>query len=89
MRDEVGVNLAKGIGLGFEDEMSAVSKDMADSIPTSFDVDATINGKAGAQTQYAAMVQAFKEALTEVKVELDGEEAGRFVDQTVSRLIYS
>lgn len=37
-RDQVGVYLAKGIGVGFSDGMDSVAKDMEDSIPTSFDV---------------------------------------------------
>lgn len=38
-RDQIGKNLALGLGLGFEDEMKDVSKDMEDSIPTDFDLD--------------------------------------------------
>lgn len=37
-RDEVGAYLAQGIGVGFEEEMDKVSKDMEDVLPTSFDV---------------------------------------------------
>ena len=36
-RDEVGAMLAKGIGVGFDDEMDNVSDEMAKAIPTSFD----------------------------------------------------
>ncbi|WP_186430879.1 phage tail tape measure protein [Clostridium sp. BSD9I1] len=35
-RDEVGKNLALGLGLGFTDEMKKVSNDITGSIPTSF-----------------------------------------------------
>lgn len=35
------------------------------------------------------MVEAFKEALYGVKVEMDNEEMGRFIDKTVSNLIYT
>ncbi len=38
MRDEVGVWMARGIGVGFVDEMKAVNKQIADSIDTSFDL---------------------------------------------------
>ena len=38
---------------------------------------------------YNAMVSAFKEALTQVKVELDDKVAGRFVEKTVTRIIYN
>jgi len=35
-RDQVGVFLAKGIGVGFTDEMKYVTKDMQKAVPTSF-----------------------------------------------------
>lgn len=38
---------------------------------------------------FREMVSAFKAALQEVKVELDGEEAGKFVEKTVARAIYT
>ena len=38
MRDEVGVWIARGIGVGFSDEMKAVNKQIADSVNTSFDL---------------------------------------------------
>jgi len=36
-RDELGKNMALGIGVGFEEQMNQVSKDMQNAIPTSFD----------------------------------------------------
>jgi phage-related protein len=93
MEDEVGTFLAQGIGVGFQDEMKNVSKQMQDSIPNSFDVNSAINGvngegASGAMT-YNNLVSAFKTALSEMKVEMDGEEMGTFVDKTVTRLIYT
>jgi hypothetical protein len=35
------------------------------------------------------MVLAFKEALYGVKVDMDGDEMGHFVDKTVSMLMYA
>ena len=87
-RDEIGENLALGLGEGFVDEMSSVTKEMQNAIPTSFDVNSNLNGISGA-TDYNYMVQAFKEALYQVKIELDDEVAGRFVDKTVTNLIYT
>ena len=45
-RDQIGLNLAAGIGVGFEDEMKKVSKEMENAVPTSFDtaVNATASG---------------------------------------------
>ena len=49
--DEVGKNLALGVGLGFEKEMDEVSKEMQNAIPTNFDanVDMNMNNKSGLQ----------------------------------------
>lgn len=87
MEDEVGVFLAQGIGVGFSDEMKNVSRQMADSIPTSFDVNASVNGSS--VDNQMGMVEQFKQALSEMKIELDDEVAGKFVDRTVTKLIYT
>lgn len=42
-RDEVGKNLALGLGLGFENEMIDVSKQMIGAIPSEFNVTPTIS----------------------------------------------
>lgn len=92
MRDQVGRYLAEGIGEGFTEEMEDVSKEMAGAIPSSFDVNPAVYGSAAGGRMrggYIEMVEAFKEALADMKIELDDEVAGRFVDQTVTRLIYS
>ena len=88
---EVGVYLAKGIGVGFEDEMKNVTRQMENAIPTSFDTTATLNGRSGnvGGSSYYTMVDAFKEALSQMKIELDDDEVGRFIDKTVTRLVYS
>lgn len=92
-RDEIGTNLALGIGEGFSDEMKSVSQEMGDAIPKSFDVETSINSIAGARASatnsYDSMVGAFKQALSEMKIELDDEVAGKFIDKTVTRLIYT
>ena len=43
MRDEVGVYLAQGIGVGFSNEIGGVKKMIEDSVPQEFDVDAKVN----------------------------------------------
>lgn len=92
-RDEVGKYLAQGIGVGFEDEMQAVTQQMAGSIPTSFDTDMSVNASASnaGGFGYGAsidLVDAFKQALSEMKIELDDEVAGKFVNRTVAKAIY-
>lgn len=42
-KDEIGTNLALGVGEGFADTMKSVSNDMSTSIPTKFDMNTTIN----------------------------------------------
>lgn len=92
-KDEVGKNLALGVGEGFADTMADVSADMQGAIPTEFDADINTNMKmATGNTQmstYDMMVSAFKQALTEVKVVLDDREMGGFVTDTVERVVYA
>ena len=40
------------------------------------------------EVDYNSIVGAFKEALSEMKIEMDDEEMGKFVDRTVTRLVY-
>jgi len=52
-RDQIGKNMALGIGVGFADEMDKVAQEMQDSIPTSldapdFDINTGINTALGA-----------------------------------------
>ena len=92
-RDQIGKNLALGVGEGFSDEMADVTKEMQSALPTSFDttvstgVDGVISGVGG--LAYDNMVSAFKEALAGVKVVLDDEEMGTFIDRTVTNLVYN
>ena len=94
-RDQVGKNLALGIGVGFENEMKAVSEDMQDAIPVldvnSSDFNLTgSNGAIGGGTYgFETMVAAFKEALEGVNVELDDQKVGKFVKKTVTNAIYT
>lgn len=48
----------------------------------------TLNGNTAAD-QEAMMVSAFTKALSKMKVEMDGDEMGRFVDKTVTKMIYN
>jgi phage-related protein len=122
MRDRVGKYLALGIGVGFEEEMGDVSKQMTKAseemmdtmegglvaqknsimdllgdiftIPnmnlSDINVTHTLDAKElTPEDSFDAMVSAFKEALSEVKIEMDDEEMGHFVDATVTRLVYA
>lgn len=97
MRDEVGKYLAQGIGVGFADEMDSVTAQMEDAIPDPSsmvpDVVVGANGsvayQAGGFGDYGSMVDAFKEALAGMRIVLDDEVAGRFVERTVANAIYA
>lgn len=96
MRDEVGRYLAEGIGVGFEDEMDNVSKQMIDAMPSSdaFAQTYDLGGVAAAQQasngygSQSNLIDALVEALQNVRVVLDDEAAGRFVKKTVTAAIY-
>ena len=88
-KDEIGTNLALGVGEGFADTMSDVSDEMQSAIPTEFDTNITtkVSGSTH-QSNYDLMVSAFKKALQDVTVELDNREVGRFVTRTVERAVF-
>lgn len=70
MKNDVGKNLALGIGEGFEDQMEQVSRDMTGAIPTSFDAEVNAStrfGSAGAATGGIDLV-----ASTPIQLILDG-----------------
>lgn len=46
-RDEIGKNLALGLGTGFEDTMKKVKDDMANAVPTDFDISASVKSTVG------------------------------------------
>ena len=94
-KDEIGTNLALGIGEGFTDTMTDVQQEMAGAIPTKFDT--TINSKIGNNSyqnvansgSFDNMVIAFKTALKDVKVIMDEKEMGTFVTNAVEEVVYS
>ena len=99
MREEVGSNLALGIGEGFSETMENVTKDMANAIPNNFDtsINSNINTNSNSLNavgsfnpySYNGMVDAFKQALSEVKVMLGEREMGTFITNTVEEAVYS
>lgn len=89
-KDEIGTNLALGVGEGFSDTMAKVSSEMQGAIPTEFDASVTTklttNGQA---SSYDLMVGAFKKALSDMKIVLDEREVGNFVTDTVERQVFA
>jgi len=96
-RDEIGTNLAKGIGIGFSDEMETVNKDIADAIPTDYDVgvnttlhnDITSSFNNGVLSQSESIAEAVRDALTGMYVKLDGDKVGEIVVNKVEDVIYT
>ena len=92
-KDQVGKNLALGIGEGFSDEMADVTKEMQSALPTSLDtsINTGLDGatSVASGSAYDNMVSAFKDALASVKIVLDDEAVGTFIDQTVTDLVYN
>lgn len=85
-----GVNMADGLGVGFENEMDKVNAEMADAVQADYAVNADISGQTGAYNSlsYDTLVSAFKDALKGVAVVMDGDEMGEFVERTVTRVVY-
>ena len=59
---------------------------LANGMSDAFNVNGGISASGG---NYNNMVSAFKDALSQVKIEMDDEEMGHFVDKTVTKLIYN
>ena len=102
-RDEIGKNLALGLGEGFSEEMDDVTKDMQKSLPTDFDLASSVNvsrnitndidsipassNVSGFDT--SLMVDAFKEALEGMAFKVDGDKMGELIVADVEKVIYS
>ena len=69
-------------------QTKALAKGMSDSLKINGSVNGNINGVT--TTGYSSdLVGAFKQALSEMKIEMDGDEMGKFVDRTVTNLVYA
>ena len=92
-RDEIGSNLALGIGEGFEDEMNNVSDMMEDAIPKDFDVGVNTNydGISAENNSYSKdmLVTAFREALDGMTFKAFDETFGELVIDKVEKVVYS
>ena len=60
---------------------------LASGMSDAFNVNGGVSASGG--RSYYTMVEAFKDALSQVKVVMDDEEMGHFVDKTVTKLIYN
>lgn len=88
-KEQIGTNLALGIEEGFGDTMSSVAENMSNMIPTDFDTSVNLNSNGTNSLNYNTLVNAFKEALKDTKVVMNGREMGSFVSDVVERVVYS
>lgn len=100
---EMGQFLLEGLGIGIENEEDSVLKQVSNvgkNVLTALqdelnqnvrlgNIQTNINRNTITGNNQLNMVDAFKEALSEMKIELDDEVAGKFVENTVTKAIYS
>lgn len=67
-------------------ELISQTEALASGMSDAFNVNGSVSASGGRSYDY--MVNAFKDALSQVKIEMDDEEMGHFVDKTVTKLIY-
>ena len=71
-------------------QTKALAKGMSDSLKINGSVNGNLNGVGYAGSSSSNdLVAAFKQALSEMKIEMDGDEMGKFVDRTVTNLVYA
>lgn len=89
-KDEIGKNLALGIGEGFEGSMKDVATDMQNAIPTEFDTSMEINAinSANNYSNNSNLIEIFKDALKEMKIVLNDREVGNFIDTRLVKVVY-
>lgn len=94
-RDEIGVNLAKGIGVGFENEMGNVNNAIQKSLPTDLSIQTTshlsnnISGETQNGSNYFMLVDAFQEALDGMSFKVDGDKFGELIIEKVEKVVYA
>ena len=86
-KDEIGTNLALGLGEGFSDTMKDVSQDMSNSIPKEFDINSTVSGTNNTnplslENMTSAFITAIKNL--DAKIIIDKDVAGRFIISSVN-----
>lgn len=96
MRDVVGVNLAKGIGEGFTEEMSDVNKQIQGSLPTDYELSSNIslnskvknNMMGKSLNQNDMMILNFQKALEGMAFKVDGDKMGELVISNVEKVVF-
>jgi hypothetical protein len=96
-KEQIGKNLALGLGAGFTQEMGAVKKEMENAIPDTKDLVPAYENKyplvqkeeIGSDFSMEKLINAFSIALEGVEVVMDDENMGKFVRKTVEKAIFA
>ena len=81
--------MSEGLNTGVDTSaLAAVSDAIPDGMDANFRI-AARNAATEAGVVDTPLVAALKQALSEMKIEMDGDEMGSFVDRTVNKLIYN
>ena len=86
-RDEVGKNIALGVGEGFSNTMKDVSQEMANSIPTEFDINSDLNTTNNSNLlTLENLTGAFIKGVEKLNAQIiiDKDVAGRFIITSVN-----
>lgn len=90
MRDTIGINLAKGVGVGFEDGMKAVSSEIESSLPTveaSYSTTGTTSWMNDISQDYGQTASAvgggvhIENQIFEIKNDADARDIGRRIER--------
>lgn len=98
-KDEIGTNLAKGIGVGFQEEMVDVNKSIKNSLPTDYDISTNLKVNTATSTNLDRnnisnnissnnLVDSLKEALNGMCVMIDGEKMGELIINDIEKVVY-
>ena len=93
LRNSLSGNISTGIGSNLATEMNALTRNAQNEMSTSYNFRKTNKNdnvlNQNAEYTYNNMVSAFKEALSQMTVELDDENMGKFVENTIQKAIYT
>lgn len=91
--EDFGENVINALNGSLEDGLSINAiQGLQTAIPSDLGANVSTNTSfmaQEAQTANNGLIEQFKQALSEMKIEMDDREMGRFVDNTVTRLVYN
>ena len=85
-----GDSVVDALNGSLEDGVSTnIMQGLSAAIPSNISVASPAQVAQEAEIANSSLVSQFKQALSEMKIEMDDQEMGRFVDNTVTRLVYN